>query len=65
MEIFKMDITNCEVDLVSINLRIKRQERNKFDAALALRGKKISEVLRQAIVKCIADTDNFLSYIFE
>ncbi len=60
-----MDITNCEVDLVSINLRIKRQERNKFDAALALRGKKISEVLRQAIVKCIADTDNFLSYIFE
>jgi hypothetical protein len=59
-----MVVNNYEAN-APLNLKVSIEERNGFKSCLSLRGKTCKDILRQAIVKCIADTDNFLSYIFE
>lgn len=60
-----MGVNNCEANLAPINLRIVTEIKNKFYSTVELRNQKPTKVLRQCILKCIADPDNFLNYIFD
>lgn len=59
-----MVVNNCKATPPTLKAFINQDDKNQFLSAIKAKGRTMQEVLHQAAVKCISDTDNFLSYIY-